>query len=255
METLKYYKDALEIWKKMAEGHQGTSLELELDISKKINSIFHVGPFYHYIFDVPSGEFIYIDPSITSILGIEKIGLKVADFMAIIHPEDVVYFLNFEQKVSEFFSQLKLEQILKYKVSYDFRAKKADGNYIRILHQVVTINHSEEGHVLQTLGVHTDISHIKMTGEPKLSFIGLDGEPSFIDVDYQKKFSSKKEEFSIREKEIIRHICRGSTSVEIAHNLSISEHTVNTHRKNILKKTEAKSTADLVVRAVKLGWV
>lgn len=255
MNTIKYYQEALAIWEKMAKTKQDSSLELELDIAKEINAIFHVGPFYYYIFDVASGRFLYMDASIQSILGVEPDTLTVADFMHLLHPQDVPYFLNFEQKVAEFFAQLNLNQILKYKVSYDFRAKRADGNYIRILHQVITINHSEDGHVLQTLGVHTDITHIKPSGEPKLSFIGLEGEPSFIDIDYKKTFVLHKEAFSMREKDIIKQLCEGYTSMEIATKLSISQHTVNTHRKNILKKTGAKSTTDLIVTAIKMGWV
>lgn len=255
MDSIKNYQNALAIWKKMTAGHSTNFLNLELDISKKINSIFHVGPYYYYIFDVPNGQFLYVDSSIHEILGIQPDALTVTDFMARIHPQDVVCFLNFENKVSEFFGQLKPEQIMKYKVSYDFRIKNSEEEYIRILHQVITINQSKEGHVLQTLGVHTDITHIKNEGEPKLSFIGLEGEPSFIDVDYRKTFVYNHDQFSIREKEIIKHLCEGSSSHEIAAVLFISEHTVRTHRKNILKKADVKSTAELVVNAIKLGWV
>lgn len=255
MNNIKNYQNALRIWRKMSAGHSTKFLNLELDISKKINSIFHVGPYYYYIFDVRNGQFLYVDPSIHDILGIQPDALTVTDFMARIHPQDVIYFLNFENKVSEFFGQLKPDQIMKYKVSYDLRIKNANEEYVRILHQVITINQSKEGHVLQTLGVHTDISHIKNEGEPKISFIGLEGEPSFIDVDYRKPFVYNLDILSIREKEIIKHLCEGHTSLQIASMLSISEHTVKTHRKNILKKVDVKSTAELVVKAIKLGWV
>lgn len=255
MNHIKNYQNALAIWKKMSAGHSPNFLNPELDVSKKIRSIFHVGPYYYYIFDVPDGQFLYVDPSIHEILGIQPDSLTVTDFMARIHPQDTVYFLNFENKVSEFFGQLKPDQVMKYKVSYDFRIKNMKGNYIRILHQVITVNQSNEGHVLQTLGVHTDITHIKNEGEPKLSFIGLEGEPSFIDVDYRKAFVYHLDKFSIREKEIIKHLCEGHSSHEIATALFISEHTVRTHRKNILRKADVKSTAELVVKAIKLGWV
>lgn len=255
MDHSKNYQNALAIWEKMTEGHSQDFLKLELDISKKINSIFHVGSYYYYIFDVSNGQFLYVDSSIYNILGIPPDALTVTDFMARIHPQDVVYFLNFENKVSEFFGQLQSDQVMKYKVSYDFRIKNAKDEYIRILHQVITINQSTEGHVLQTLGVHTDISHIKNEGEPKLSFIGLDGEPSFIDVDYRQAFSYQFDKFTLREKEIIKKLCEGCTSQEIATALFISEHTVRSHRKNILKKADVKSATELVAKAIKLGWL
>jgi len=258
MKDIAHYQSALDIWERMTKGGFQSKTQLELDISKKINSIFHVGDYYSYIFDVSTGQFLFIDAAIDDILGAGIVTMKdiaAPDFLSLIHPEDILYFLNFEQKVSEFFGQLEIHQLMKYKVSYDFRIKRADGIYIRILQQVLTIHHSDEGHVLQTLGIHTDITHIKESGEPKLSFIGLEGEPSFINVDYNKKFAYTKDIFSKREKEIIQTLCEGNSNEMIAQLLSISVHTVRTHRKNILRKADVKSTSELIALSIRQGWI
>jgi len=49
-----------------------------------------------------------------------------------------------------------------------------------------------------------------------------------------------------REIEVIKLIVKGMTNKEIANQLSISELTVNTHRKNAMRKLEIKNTAALV---------
>jgi DNA-binding NarL/FixJ family response regulator len=49
-----------------------------------------------------------------------------------------------------------------------------------------------------------------------------------------------------REKEIIALIANEKTNIEIADALFISEHTVESHRKNIFRKTRAKSIVGLV---------
>ncbi len=54
---------------------------------------------------------------------------------------------------------------------------------------------------------------------------------------------------SNREKEIIRLIKSGNTSKTIADILSISEYTVQTHRKNIFKKLELVSMSELIAFA------
>ena len=59
-----------------------------------------------------------------------------------------------------------------------------------------------------------------------------------------------KNELSEREKKVLNLISEGKLSKEIADNLCISVHTVNTHRKNILKKLKVKNSAE----AVKLAW-
>jgi len=53
-----------------------------------------------------------------------------------------------------------------------------------------------------------------------------------------------------REIEVIKHIIKGMTNKEIANQLSISELTVNTHRKNAMRKLEIKNTAALVKFAI-----
>lgn len=56
---------------------------------------------------------------------------------------------------------------------------------------------------------------------------------------------------SEREIEIIKLISDGSTNKEIADQLCLSTHTVNTHRKNIMNKLGIKNTAGIVIYAVK----
>lgn len=59
------------------------------------------------------------------------------------------------------------------------------------------------------------------------------------------KLNGEFTELSIREREILTLVLSGATSEEIAERLFISVNTVNTHRRNILKKTRAKSVFDL----------
>ena len=52
--------------------------------------------------------------------------------------------------------------------------------------------------------------------------------------------------FTQREKEILVLIAQGMSSKQIAGKLSISQNTVSNHRKNMLDKAGAKSSAELV---------
>lgn len=58
---------------------------------------------------------------------------------------------------------------------------------------------------------------------------------------------------SKRELEITKLITLEYTNEEIASYLEISKRTVETHRKNIFKKTKVKSIVGLVILAVKSG--
>lgn len=68
--------------------------------------------------------------------------------------------------------------------------------------------------------------------------------------DFQKRLLLSK-----REKEILHHISRGETSQQIADALFISRYTVETHRKNILRKLDFNTSTELVKFAVLQGLV
>jgi DNA-binding NarL/FixJ family response regulator len=67
-----------------------------------------------------------------------------------------------------------------------------------------------------------------------------DNSPYFID-DFMKKYQLTK-----REVEIIKMIAKELTSKEIGESLFISEFTVSTHRRNIMKKLNSKNVAGLL---------
>ncbi len=71
------------------------------------------------------------------------------------------------------------------------------------------------------------------------------------DKEFNPTFSS--DVLSSREKEILELICQEKTNNEIADLLCISNRTVEAHRQNILKKTNAKNTAGVVIYAIKNG--
>ncbi|HEX2847683.1 MAG: response regulator transcription factor [Chitinophagaceae bacterium] len=58
-----------------------------------------------------------------------------------------------------------------------------------------------------------------------------------------------------REKEVLQLIAEGLTNTEIAEKLFISVATVNTHRKSLLEKFDAKNTAILISKATKQGLI
>ena len=84
--------------------------------------------------------------------------------------------------------------------------------------------------------------------------------PDIINLhDTENQFSTissiDKYNISERELEIIKLIAEGYINKEIADRLFISNHTVNTHRKNIMQKLGINNTPGIVLFAVKEGLV
>lgn len=249
------FEEALKIWDKISTGEKLNEVLLELEVRKKLLNIFQVGDYYYYIVNLKSMQFDLVSKELESVLGYKAIEQDLYSLLNKIHPDDQPWFLNIENKAVEFFSKLSLAQIPNYKVRYDYRIRKSNGEYIRILHQAVAIQFSETGSILKAFSVHTDISHLKMEGIPVLSFIGLNGEPSFIDVDIKKVFPVPSGFLSGRECEILALLVNGKESKEIAATLFISPATVSTHRKNLLAKTKARNTSEMIVMAITKGWI
>lgn len=70
-----------------------------------------------------------------------------------------------------------------------------------------------------------------------------------------KEASDKTPPVTRREKEVLKLIAEGLTNAAIAEKLFISIPTVNTHRKSLLEKFDAKNTAILISKATKQGLV
>ena len=58
-----------------------------------------------------------------------------------------------------------------------------------------------------------------------------------------------------REYEVLEKITKGKTTAQIADELHLSIHTINSHRKNILRKLGMSSPAELIVYALESGLV
>lgn len=252
-----FYEKASQIWRSLSEN----SIEGDLDMAiyKKLFNAFHIGSYYYYIFNVKEICFEFVSPQISEVLGYAPRVLDVAFLIDKIHPDDQPWFLNFEYKVNDFFKLLNNNKIPNYKVSYDYRIRKNNGEYIRILQQVLTIDYDEKGGIVRTLGVHTDISHIKSPDssaiKPSLSFIGLNGEPSYHNVNVKEVFRTSELQFTKRESEILLCLLNGRSSIGISKLLDISKLTVDTHRKNLLAKMQVGNTAELIAKSIKLGMI
>ena len=85
----------------------------------------------------------------------------------------------------------------------------------------------------------------------------MDGKSYF---DHLAEFTQEEDEvfqfkLSQREIEIIGCLSDGLSSAEIGEKLFISDHTVRTHRKNILKKTGITNSAQLIRHATEQKWI
>jgi len=244
-----------EIWQNQEFANEADALKFELDLHKRMLGLFGVGDFYYYVFNVRKLHFEFISQQFHAITGWDPTAFDLESFLDAIHPDDRPFYVNSQQAIAtQLVQKVTAEELYYYKVSLDFRFRCANGQYKRMLQQTVSLRQDDAGAQLYTLGIHTDISHLKTDNYPVLSIIGLEGRPSWYNIVPERVFeSAQTPALTRRELEIARLLCSGMSSQEIAEQLHLSNLTVATHRKNMLRKLGISNTVGLVQYLVKAG--
>ena len=58
-----------------------------------------------------------------------------------------------------------------------------------------------------------------------------------------------------RELEVLEEMSKGLTSKEIAQKMFVSNHTIISHKKNLVQKLNARNAVDLMVKAIRKGLI
>lgn len=257
----------VDIWKSHSNYLAKKSVELKtVNIVDYMANLFCPGPYYYYIIDSPTLTLDLVSESTKDLLGIESKDLTLDRFINLIHPDDLDFFLRCEDVVAHFLKNcISPDKMVNYKITYSLRERVANGSYRLFLMQTITLSTTENGALLKVFGTHTDINHITSAGNRKLSLIGLNGEPSFLEIDVFEDgvfenfvpfdYEMQSPSFTKRELEVIRLLAKGNSTDEISKELNISIQTVFTHRKNILRKSTAKNTSELVAECIRKGYI
>jgi DNA-binding NarL/FixJ family response regulator len=125
--------------------------------------------------------------------------------------------------------------------------------------------YGEENYFLQMIEAGVKGIILKKSGKYELEQAiqeVLDGGNFFSQEIMQKmairlnrKNSGKYESLTERELEVLILVCSGLANQEIGDKLFISPKTVEVHKTNIFKKTGIKNAAQLVIFAIKMGFI
>jgi len=115
------------------------------------------------------------------------------------------------------------------------------------MQQLSVIEKDDLGFPLLILLLMSDITNLKKDSSPDIVITRKDDNGVFQPF-YAATFPSLEQSihFTKRELEILHLLCKGKSSNDIAQLLFISENTVNTHRQNMLEKSNKKNTAELI---------
>lgn len=232
-----------------------TTSSNQISFEDLTNSIISTGPFSFYIIDFFDMSLSHMSPSLFEMHGFDPETLTFNDILGAIHPDDIDFVIKAEAFLTRFFFEnVGREKLLKYKISYSHRCRIKSGEYVLYNHQALMLTMDDKGGYGKSLNIHTRIDHLSNFNTYKISLIGLNGEPSFMNLDLDEENKESKE-FSKREIDIIKLIGSGLNNKEIAEKLFISPLTVKKHRNNILNKSDSKNTAELIKNCIIQGLI
>jgi DNA-binding CsgD family transcriptional regulator len=248
----------LEVWK----ANEISEPDKKADFTKVIDQIastFAPGSFYYFIFNFETLDMDFVHPSIEQVIGIKPEDFNRDTLLARIHPEDLKRMVHKEAATFEFLlNRIDPADALDYKIINCLRIANEKGEYRKILHQAKTINISKDGKIQQSIAVHTDVTYLNIPTDDKVSFIGLNGRPSYHALNPKEfKFDllEAPHPYTKQEVKIIELISLGKNSNEIASELNISPHTVKVHKKNVLKKSGAPNSTKLIADCIRKGII
>jgi len=249
----------LNVWESHNKILKPVKKELYLDIIEQVANLFAAGSYYYYIFNFETMKMDFVHDGTEKVLGIKADKLTLDSLLGRLHPEDIEKMHEKESLAANFLlNKISREDLPHYKVVYFMRILHSDGTYRTILHQSKTLVVSNEGKVQQVLGIHTDVSYLNIAFDHKVSFIS-DKKPSYYALEtgdeYKRLDRSYSKLLTSREKEIIKKLSEGKNFNEIAVSLFLSPHTINTHKRNILRKVGCKNTTELVARCIREGII
>ncbi|HEY4785726.1 MAG TPA: LuxR C-terminal-related transcriptional regulator [Bacteroidales bacterium] len=259
METLQqinYAYDARKIFGQLPTDLHLEGRKAELIDLKEIKSLFMLCNQFFYITEISTFSNVYVSENIKRILGYEPDDFFDMNFVySNIHPEDREFVYEFTKKTIRI--ARKYAHILKVNpysavFSIDYRMRCRNGNYIRINRQACCYKTDALGNMIYAMSILTDINHIKQSNLITYAW-QADIELDFTMDDLIERFQNKI--LTPREQEVIRLLSQGLSATEISRKLFISPNTVIRHRKNILHKTGAKNTAELIRYAMEMGLI
>jgi DNA-binding CsgD family transcriptional regulator len=190
-----------------------------------------------FVFDVINLRMIWTNDGFSKILGYPSSQEEIPESVLIdvYHPDDK----DFLREMRSFFNENKDGTFTAI-----FQFRDINQNYVWLCTACTVFRRSADDSVFEITGVTINLNN-EITFDKNLKAVAREKSKE-NNLEIINKLSK-------REKELVKYFANGYTTKEIAQTFDLSLHTINNHRKNILKKLGYKNIASFVNFAIENG--
>jgi DNA-binding CsgD family transcriptional regulator len=213
---------------------------------------------FFYIVEPTTRTYHFLGKQQESISGIDNSTFTeqgVQAFLQRVHPDETVILVN--EVYLDFYSWYNA---VKNKISYsdivfqyNYRFLNRNGLYINLI-EYIYILEVDDNHQPSLLLGNVMASNTTQSRPIKTALKAF--RPNeVVETLFSKTYGEEisRYELTKRELDILRNLATGKTSKQIGNQLFISPHTVDTHRRNLLKKMDCSSVVELAQIAFRNG--
>ncbi|MBO9564020.1 MAG: helix-turn-helix transcriptional regulator [Niastella sp.] len=222
-----------------------------------------IGPFFWFIADTVRGMAYDAGGDIDGLWDFTQAQLAnhppVALFQAT-HPDDLPKMLAFSKFMTELWAETPAEKRYTLQPTIYLRLRSLQKDYHWCMVQMTYPISDSLNRLLYCITLVTRISHIRSEGSCFMSIKNVETQVFrcyYCDSADQQITSDESPlpRVTRREKDVLRLLGMGYSSKQIAGSLGIAVKTVDNNRQNLLKKLAAKSSPDMIAKAVKAGLI
>ena len=228
-----------------------SSITRHADMLQRLSEIGNSGT---GIFDLNKKQIVFYSSNFGNLLGYSRQvdNLNNQQFFAgRIHPDDAVKCSLNGVSILKLLSNMPASEKLNHKMVTEYRMLNAENRYVRLIEQYQVLELDARGQIWLMFNI-VDVSPNQNEYEETTSKLLNFRTGHIISMDEDVKLQV---ELTNREIEILQLVKDGLLSKEISDKLSISVHTVNTHRQRFLEKLGANNSMEAVIFASKYGLI
>ncbi len=168
-------------------------------------------------------------------------------FPSLIHPEDRGYVLAALEQMKITIENFSAQELSANKIFIYCRFLNAKQSYRWTVFQFPAFLFTESGEALSALILISDISHLNILNGPLMTVIvNNKNVKNYYKNDCSMNLDIPIFKITKREREIIALMANGLNTPQIAKHLFLSYNTIENHKRNLRKKTGAKTSVEMM---------